>query len=248
MTALYAMPPQSSPPIGNGDDPAQIEPPINPLPWVVWVMVLPMIALEALFSAAEAGLVGGAQGIGWRVASLEQYAVWPAYWRQQAAAGAFDFELLIRFVTYPFLHINPTHAVFAIVILLAMGKYVGDVFRPLSTALVYFASAAIGGVVYASIPSIDLPLMGAYPGDYGLIGAFTFLLWVRLAGTGANQFRAFSMIGFLLAVQLVFGLFFGGGPEWVADISAFVAGFFLSFIASPGGVQRAMDRIRQRPL
>ncbi len=231
----------------HSDDPNPIEPPFNPLPWVVWVMVLPMVALEAAFSAAEAGLIGGAQGIGWRVSVLEHYAVWPAYWRQQFAAGGMDFELLSRFVTYPFLHINPTHAVFAIVILLAMGKFVGEVFRPLATALVYFASAAIGGVVYASIPSIDVPLMGAYPGDYGLIGAFTFMIWVRLAGTGLKQLRAFTMIGFLLGVQLLFGVVFGGGPEWVADTSAFVAGFLLSFIASPGGWRRALARIRQQP-
>ncbi len=218
--------------------------PFNPLPWVVWVLALPMVALEVLFNAAEAGLIGGAQGVGWRVSALEQFAVWPAYWRQQAQAGALDPELLLRFFTFPFLHISATHAVFAIVILLAMGKYVGDVFRPLSVAAVYLISGATGAAVYASIPSIDLPLMGAYPGDYGLIGAFTFLLWVRLAGTGLNQYRAFSMIGFLLAVQLLFGLLFGGGPEWVADLSAFVAGFFLSFVLSPGGFSRVRDRIR----
>ena len=230
----------------NRPDPAPMESPINPLPWVVWVMVLPMVALEAAFSAAEAGLVGGAQGIGWRVAALEDYAVWPAYWRQEWQAGNLDLELLLRFVTYPFLHINPTHAIFAVVILLAMGKFVGEVFRPVAMALVYFASGAVGAVVYASVPAISAPLMGTYPGDYGLIGAFTFMIWVRLAGTGINQLRAFTMIGFLLAVQLLFGLLFGGGYEWVADISAFVAGFLLSFIASPGGFARALARLRQR--
>lgn len=239
--------PANSPHAPQKGPQGQIESPINPLPWVVWAMVAPMVALEMMFNLAEAGVIGGQQGVGWRVAALEQYAVWPAYWRQQFAAGAFDFEMLIRFFAYPFLHISPTHAVFSIVILLAMGKFVGEVFRPLATALVYFASAAFGGLVYASIPSIDVPLMGAYPGDFGLIGAFTFMIWVRLAGTGLNQLRAFTMIAFLLGVQLLFGVLFGGGPEWVADLSAFVAGFFLSFIASPGGWQRALARIRQRP-
>lgn len=223
-----------------------IEPPFNPLPVVVWLLALPMVALEVAFSAASAGLVGGVQGVGWRVAALEQYAVWPAYWRQQAAAGAFDSELLLRFVTFPFLHITPTHAIFAIVILLAMGKFVGEMFRPLSLAAVYLVSGAIGALVYASTPSIDLPLMGAYPGDYGLIGAFTYVLWVRGAGTGLQQYRAFSMIGFLLAVQLLFGLLFGGGPEWVADLTAFVAGFTMSFALAPGGFARLRAMLRQR--
>lgn len=227
-------------------DNPHIEPPFNPLPWVVWVLALPMVALELAFSAAEAGLIGGPQGIGWRVTALEQYAVWPAYWRQQAEAGAYDFELLLRFVSFPFLHITPSHAVFAVVILLAMGKFVGDVFRPLPVATVYLVSGAIGAAVYASIPSIDMPLMGAYPGDYGLIGAFTYVLWTQRAGTGLQQYRAFSMIGFLLAVQLLFGVLFDGGPEWVADLTAFAAGFAMSFALAPGGFARLRDKIRQR--
>lgn len=230
----------------NSPNTPHIEPPFNPLPWVVWVLALPMVALEVMFNAAEHGLIGGAQGVGWRVAALERYAVWPAYWRQQYQAGAFDGELLLRFATFPFLHINASHAVFAIVILLAMGKFVGDVFRPLAVAAVYLVSGAVGAVVFASMPSIDVPLMGAYPGDYGLIGAFTYVLWIGGAGTGLRQYRAFSMIGFLLAVQLLFGLLFGGGPEWVADLTAFAAGFALSFALAPGGFARLRDMMRQR--
>jgi hypothetical protein len=72
------------------------------------------------------------------------------------------------------------------------------------------------------------------------------VLWVRGAGTGLQQYRAFSMIAFLLAVQLLFGLLFGGGPEWVADISAFALGFALSFVLAPGGFAKLRDVIRQR--
>jgi membrane associated rhomboid family serine protease len=111
---------------------------------------------------------------------------------------------------------------------------------------VFFISGAVGALVYAAIPSIEAPLFGAYPGDYGLIGAFTYMIWLRLAGTGINQLRAFTMIGFLLGVQLLFGLLFGGGPEWVADLSAFVAGFALSFVLVPGGFARLRARLRQR--
>lgn len=222
------------------------EAPINPLPAAVWLLALPMIGLEILFSLGAAQMVGGANAIGWRTAAIESYGIWPAYWRQQATAGAFDFELLSRFVTFPFLHINATHAIFAIVILLALGKYVGEVFRSAATLAVYFISGAVGAAVYASLPMIDVPLFGAYPGDYGLIGAFTYLLWVKLAGTGLNQMRAFSMIGFLLAVQLVFGVLFGGGDEWIADIAAFATGFLLSFALAPGGIAKLRDLIRQR--
>jgi membrane associated rhomboid family serine protease len=49
-----------------------------------------------------------------------------------------------------------------------------------------------------------------------------------------------------LAVQLVFGLLFGGGWAWVADITGFAAGFLLSFVVSPGGFRRVVEMIRQR--
>lgn len=220
--------------------------PINPLPAAVWLLVLPMIGLEILFSLGDAQMIGGANAIGWRMAAIESYGVWPAYWRQHMEAQAFDFELLSRFVTFPFLHINATHAIFAVVILLALGKYVGEIFRSAATLAVYLISGAVGAVVYASLPMIDQPLFGAYPGDYGLIGAFTYLLWVKLAGTGLNQMRAFSMIGFLLAVQLLFGVLFGGGDEWIADLVAFATGFLLSFGLAPGGLAKLRDLIRQR--
>lgn len=220
-------------------------PPLNPLPMVVWLLALPMIVLEIAFSMGEAGVIGGAQAVGWRVAAFEGYGVFPDYWRAQAQIGAWDYELLRRFLTYPFLHYSASQTIFGVVILLAMGKFVGEIFRPWAVAAVFFAGSVVGGLVYASFVDRQ-PLFGAFPAVYGLIGAFTFLLWVRLAASGTNQFRAFSLIGALLFFQLIFGVIFGGGYEWVADISGFAAGFLLSFVVSPGGFAHVMERIRQR--
>jgi membrane associated rhomboid family serine protease len=58
--------------------------------------------------------------------------------------------------------------------------------------------------------------------------------------------RAFSLIGLLLAVQLIFGLLFGAGQQWVAEVAGFCTGFALSFVVSPGGWQRARARMRAR--
>ena len=44
----------------------------------------------------------------------------------------------------------------------------------------------------------------------------------------------------------VIGLIFGGGLDWVADLVGFVAGFGLSFLVSPGGWARVMNKLRQR--
>ncbi len=222
-------------------------PPLNPLPMVVWALALPIIAMEVLMQLAERGLVGGAAGIGWRVQALERFVYAPELARALWERGLWAHEGWLRLVTYPVVHGDFTSALFAVVLLLALGKMVGEVFRWWAVLAVFLGSTVLGAVVYTLVlPGEQAPLFGAYVGDYGLIGAFTFLLWVRLAGTGTQQFRAFTLIGALLAVQLLFGLLFGGGYTWVAEVAGFATGFLLSFVVSPGGWRRVLARVRGR--
>lgn len=231
--------------------------PINPLPGVVWLLAVPMILLELAFSLGDAGAIGGPQAIGWRIAAIEGYGIFPEYWRQNWQIGAFDFELLRRFVTHLFIHGSASQALFGVAMTLALGKFVGEVFKPWAVAVVFLGSGAFAGLIYATFVP-QQPLYGAFPGVYGLIGAFSFLIWVKLAGTGVNQLRAFTMIGALLAFQLIYGAFFALMPlifpsmgtahdlSWAADLPGFIAGFLLSFVVSPGGFARVLARVRQR--
>ena len=111
---------------------------------------------------------------------------------------------------------------------------------------VFVLSGIVGGLVYSAVPNIQPALFGGYPPVYGLIGAFTFILWARLGALHANRYRAFSLIGTLLAIQLLFGLLFGGGPDWIADVAGFATGFALSFVVAPGGPAHLLKVIRQR--
>lgn len=222
-------------------------PPLNPLPMVVWALALPILAMEAVLGLAEAGIIGGPTGIGWRLEAVERFAFSPDLLRYMWDVGAYTPDRLYRLISYPFVHANFTHALFATVILLALGKMVGEVFRWWAVLVVFFGASVVGALVYtAALPAAQVPLLGAYPPVYGMIGAFTFLLWVNLAAVGANKYRAFSMIGFLLGIQLVFGLLFGGGYDWIADLAGFATGFVLSFVVSPGGFGRVRDKMRQR--
>jgi membrane associated rhomboid family serine protease len=221
--------------------------PINPLPMIVWLLALPLIAMELVVSLAEAGLVGGATGIGWRLQAVERFAMFPEQLRSQLENGGRPHGEWLRLVTYPLIHATFTHAIFAVVILLALGKMVGEIFRWWGVVAVVLGATIVGALAYGLlIPGVPVRLMGAYPPVYGLIGAFTFLLWTNLARTGANKYRAFSLIGALLFFQLVFGVLFGGTWDWVADIAGFAAGFLLSFVVSPGGWTRVVEMIRQR--
>ncbi|MBK1636214.1 rhomboid family intramembrane serine protease [Rhodovulum adriaticum] len=220
--------------------------PINPLPPVVWALVLPVLAVETLFSLGERGIVGGPAAVGWRLAAFQDYAFSGQVFDWMLANGRFPPEHLLRFVTYPFVHASFTHALFVIVFILALGKMVGEVFRAWAVLVVFFGSAFGGAVAYGLLLNDPVPLLGGYPAVYGLIGAFTFLLWMRLGVQGDNQYHAFTLIGILLGIQLLFGLLFGGGNDWVADLAGFATGFALSFVVSPGGWSRLRTRLRHR--
>lgn len=220
--------------------------PLNPLPVVVWLLALPMIAMEIVVSLGVSGVVGGPQAVGWRLDALQRFAFSPDLMRRMIEAQQFPPEGVMRLVTYPFVHVSFTHAIFVVVILLALGKMVGEVFRAWAVLAVFFGAAIAGALVFTAIPGLTEPLIGGYPPVYGLIGAFTFLMWVRLAATGANQARAFTLIGFLLGFQILFALVFGGGWSWIADLTGFVTGFLLSFAVSPGGWARVRAKLQKR--
>ena len=221
-------------------------PPLNPLPPIVWVLALPLIAMEVVLSLADRGILGGAQGVGWRIDAVQRFAFSPEYLRRMIEVGEYPPDGLARLISYPLVHVSFSHALFAVVILLALGKMVGEIYRWWAVVAVVAGASVVGALAYTAVPGVNAALLGAYPAVYGLIGAFTFLMWVRLVAKGANQYRAFTLIGTLLAVQLLFGLLFGGGWDWVADLAGFATGFLLSFVVSPGGLENVRARLRQR--
>ncbi len=220
--------------------------PVNPLPPVVMLLVLVIVLVEAAFSLGTRGIVGGAEAVGWRAAAIQDYGFSNRALTWMLENGVFRPDYAIRFLTFPFIHGGFTHAIFASVMILALGKFVGERMNQLAVLVLFFASAALGALTYGLILPDGPGLIGAFPGVYGLIGGFTCLLWLQLGLVGAQQHRAFTLIGFLLLLQLIFSLLFGARPMWVADVAGFVFGFFLSFLLVPGGWRRLREKIRHQ--
>ena len=218
--------------------------PFNALPPVISALALVIIGVEIVLYAGSTGLVGGPEAIGWRLMAVQKFAYSPDIFAWMWQNGNWPSEHVVRIFSYLFLHANFTHALFGAVIVLALGKMVGEVFHPVAALLVFFASGAVGAIAYTAIWPEPVTLIGAYPGAYGFIGAFTFLIWARLRVTGDNQMRAFSLIAMLLAIQLVFGAIFGSNGDWIADLVGFCTGFALSFFLVPGGWARIRAMIR----
>ncbi|MEI4233898.1 rhomboid family intramembrane serine protease [Roseovarius sp. D22-M7] len=218
--------------------------PLNPLPHFVIVLFLVIVGVEAMFLLGARGIIGGPGAIGWRAGAIEDYAFNGDILRWMLQNDVWPLEHLRRVLTYAFVHASFTHALFSGVLLLAMGKFVGEVFRHWAVLTVFLLSTAAGALVYGLVVRDSQWLIGAFPGVYGLIGAFTYIIWLRLGQLGSNQARAFLLIGVLIGFQLIFGLLFGGAATWVADASGFGAGFLASFVLAPGGFARLRARIR----
>lgn len=220
-------------------------PAVNPLPPVVAAMFLFIMGIEVVFQLGTRGILGGPGAVGWRLDALQSYGFSSDAFAWMLTNHRWPAEFLIRFFSYPFVHASFTHALFVGVFLLAMGKMVAEVFGSLAFLLIFVMSGIGGALAYALFLDQPALLIGGFPPVYGLIGAFTYMLWMSLSRVGANQARAFSLISMLMGIQLLFGLLFGGSPDWVADLAGFATGFCLSIVIAPGGLAR-LRRFVQR--
>lgn len=231
--------------------------PINPLPAIVWLLALPLIAVEVVLGLGQSGLMGGPEAIGWRLQAVERFAFLPDALWWMLENGRFPPEVAMRVVTYPLVNGTFTSALFALVMLLALGKMVGEVFRWWAVLAVFLTGTIVAALIFALLPTAGYPLFGSFPPVYALIGAFTWLLWMRGRVAGGSRFGAFRMIGFLLAIQPVFALVglvlsprtgfeWFWAFNWAAELAAFAAGFLMSFVVAPGGWRHLMAQLRNR--
>lgn len=220
--------------------------PFNAIPPVVVILSGLVLGLEAIFFFASAGMVGGAQGIGWRAQAIQTSFFSAQIWDVTMGQGIWTFDLAKRYVTYAFVHYSFTGAIFAGAMLLALGKFVGELYHWAAVIVLVFGAILAGSVAFGLLAPDQGALLGMFPGVYGLIGAFTYVQWLRLGRLGQNQLQAFQLIGFLLLFQLAFGLFFGTDYGWIGDLAGFAAGLILAPFVAPGGWAAFMNRMRNR--
>lgn len=220
-------------------------PPVNPLPPVVVVLFLAIALPEAVFGLGAQGLVGGPEAVGWRLAAVQAYAFSGDIFDWMVTNGRWLPEHLLRFVTFSFVHTGFTSALFAAVLLLALGKLVGETMGQVAVLVLFFGGAIFGALVYGLLLNDPNWLIGGFPAVYGLIGGYSFVMWQSLSARGEQQLRAFSLIAILMGLQLIWGIFFDVGNGWVADLAGFVFGFGASAALVPGGIARVLAALRR---
>lgn len=220
-------------------------PPVNPIPISVLAVFFAIAGLEATFALGQAGLVGGPEAIGWRISWVRELGFHGSILTEMWQKGLWPLEHVKRLITYAFVHQSFTHSLFAMVLLLALGKMVAERLGSLAFLVLFFGSVIGGALIYAALTGAKSEwLTGAYPGVYGLIGGYSFVMWRVLGAKGLSQTPAFSLIAMLMGVQLLFSIFMTIGNSWIADLAGFFVGFALCFVVAPGEWAHLLRRLR----
>lgn len=228
------------------DDHQPPQSPFNAIPPVIIALTLLILGIEVVFQLANAGIIGGPRGVGWRLAAVEEFGFSSAVLDRVLINGDYSFDMLKRFVTYAFINVQLTQVAFCAGLTLALGKFAGGFYGGTKVLIIYLVTAIFGALVFGFLTEGRTPLLGGFTPVYGLIGAYTYALWLRLGEAGEKQVYAFRLIGILLALQLLFGLIFGSGNQWISELAGFAAGFATSVILAPGGWALLLERLRSR--
>lgn len=222
------------------------EPPVNKLPPVLVLLFLAIAGIEAGLWLGEARVIGGPEAIGWRMTLVRDWGFSGEIFDAMLAQNRWPLEHVLRIVTYPFIHLSFTHSIFAMVMLLALGNLVARALGQ-GTFLAIFTVASIGGaLVYALLLDDPVWLVGAYPGVYGLVGGYSYVMWRSIGAQGGQQMQAFALIAMLMGLQLVWSVFGDVGNGWVAELAGFGIGFGTCFALAPGALARLKARMRAR--
>ena len=215
---------------------------VNTLPASVTLLFLPIVAVQGFIAGMESGLWGHGMT---RLHVLQTLFFAPDYAQELIGRRIWAFDMLYRFVSYPFVNASFLQAVFGSVFLLALGKFVGEVLGDTAVFAVFFGSAIAGAVAYMGFTQDSYPLFGAFAPSYGLIGAFSFVLFASSGDARAQPFAAFQLLGILMAINLGFSLIGGGPKTWVADLAAAAAGFLIVAALRPGGIAYVIAKLRR---
>ncbi|MGP3725599.1 rhomboid family intramembrane serine protease [Cereibacter sphaeroides] len=194
-------------------------------PGYIWALVGALALIELVLTAADAGWVGDPR---WRTMALLLGAFWPPL----LAPGAGELYPLQReamFLTHAFLHANFLHMVMNGVILLSLGKVIGEKVGAVRTYLLFGASAVAGGAAFGLISMSSGPMIGASGAAFGFLGIWNAWDFQRRKALGLSLRPILSMVLGLAIANLALFVFLQGGLAWEAHLGGYLMGWAAAF-------------------
>ena len=208
-------------------------PALNPLPWSVWLLTLAIAGVELVLWAGAHGLVNMAGSAGWRAQALVLAGVNPGVQGWMVETGQTPLPHLARYLGFGLVHQGPLQAALVVVITAALGKVCAERVGSLRLLAVLALSQAMGGFAFGVVAAPDAWLIGGYPLIFALAGCFAGLVWHGESDRLSRR-KALGLVAVLILGRLALAATVGGGMDWIADLTACVAGYALGRALRPG--------------
>jgi len=198
--------------------------------WVLIVIVVICVAVEAALQGADYGLWGSPR---WRGLAYQYGGFWRGLlgnWQPNYAA-----QPAVMFASYGFLHGGLIHLLVNMITLISLGRLVIERVGQGRFVVIYALSLLGGAVGFAALSEAVQPMVGASGALFGLAGVLTGWEYTarRLARAGMGP--VLRVICLLVGLNLVMYWAMGGNLAWETHLGGFLAGWVAGW------------RVRERP-
>ncbi len=193
----------------------------QPIPMSIKALVAVIVAIELMLQASDLGIIGNPDARG-------KAFFYGAFWNSLntgALPEIYPGQRVVMYVSHAFLHGGFVHMALNTVVLLALGTRLGNILGNGRILLLFFVSAAAGGLTFGLINQSPFPMIGASGAVFGFFGTWKYFEFVALRRIGADLSPIWKFIGTLVLINVLMAFSYGGSLAWEAHLGGFIAGW-----------------------
>lgn len=202
--------------------------------WVVTVLLVLCIGIEAFLVAADLGAFGRPRI---RALAYEYGGFWPGLLDQWESN--YPSQPYVMFLTYGFLHSGQAHLIVNMITLWSLGQLVLQRVGILGFALLYLAALIGGGIGFGLLAPDLTPMVGASGALFGLFGGLLSWAYVDRFTLQEDLWPVVQAVAFLIGLNIAMWWAMNGQLAWQTHLGGFVAGWIAAMLIDPR--PRAMD-------
>lgn len=198
--------------------------------WIIGLLIVICIGLEAVLQLGDAGVIGPAR---LRQLAYEYGGFWPGLlddWTPN-----YPLQPYTMFLTHGFLHSSLFHLGVNMLTLWSLGRPVLDRVGPLGFSAVYAAAILGGGLGFALLSDSYRPMVGASGGLFGLAGAILAWEYVDRFTLRERLWPVARAVLFLAALNVILYYAMDRLLAWEAHLGGFVVGWIAALLIDPRG-------------
>lgn len=203
-------------------------PPRQPLPAVLWALLVLCTLPELVLQGADHGLWGSLR---WRGLAYGWGGFWPGLLR--GWIPNYPGQRWGMFLSYGVLHAGLWHLVTNMVTLVSLGRPIVARVGAWRFLVLYLVAQFGGGLGYALLSFANQPMVGASGALFGLAGAWVAWDYVDRFSAAERLWPVLQMLALLVVLNLVLWWAMHGLLAWQTHLGGFILGWSAAFILDP---------------